>query len=140
MAVKLEVDTNPQAGAVLETTIVRRFEVLQLQHHDRASLLAGKLHALLQQPYPKGRDIYDLLWYLSDPEWPLPNLTLLNNALAQTHWQGEVLSDANWRQIIRRRLNQLDWNNVTSDVRPFFEPNFDLNLLTLRNLERVLSR
>jgi len=27
-------------------------------------LLAGKLHAILQRAYTKGRDIYDLLWYL----------------------------------------------------------------------------
>ena len=139
LAVKLEVDTNPPPGAVLALSVVRHFVLLQIQHHDRASLFAGKLHALLQRPYPKGRDIYDLLWYLSDPDWPLPNLTLLNNALAQTGWPGEVLSDANWRQIIRRRLNQLDWKNVIADVKPFVEPGFDLNLLSRDNLERVLE-
>ena len=68
LAVKLEVDTNPPAGAGLATTVVRRHVILQLQHHDRASLLAGKLHAILQRPYLKGRDLYDLLWYLSDPD------------------------------------------------------------------------
>lgn len=77
LAVKIEVDTNPPAGAGLTTTVVRRHVTLQLQHHDRASLLAGKLHAILQRPYTKGRDIYDLLWYLSDPSWPAPNLTLM---------------------------------------------------------------
>jgi len=51
---------------------------LQLVKTDRAFLLAGKLHAILQRPYTKGRDVYDLLWYLSDPQWPPPNLTLLN--------------------------------------------------------------
>jgi LuxR family maltose regulon positive regulatory protein len=82
------VATNPPAGAGLATTVVRRFVVLQLQHHDKASLLAGKLHAILQRSYTKGRDIYDLLWYLSDPTWPPPNLVLLNNALAQAHIAG----------------------------------------------------
>ncbi len=48
LAVKIEVDTNPPAGAGLETTIVRRHLTLQLFHHDRASLLAGKVHAILQ--------------------------------------------------------------------------------------------
>jgi len=46
-------------GATLETTVVRRYVTLQLQHHDRASLLAGKLNAVLTQPYLKGRDLYD---------------------------------------------------------------------------------
>lgn len=79
LSVKVEVDTRPPAGAGLETAIVRRHATLQIQHHDKPSLLAGKLHAILQRPYPKGRDIYDLIWYLSDRSWPPPNLVLLDN-------------------------------------------------------------
>ncbi len=60
LAVKIEVDTHPSAGAGLATTIVRRHVTLRLQHHDRASLLAGKLHAVFQRRYVKGRDLYDL--------------------------------------------------------------------------------
>jgi predicted nucleotidyltransferase component of viral defense system len=140
LAVKLEVDTKPPAGASLETTVVRRFVLLQLHHHNQASLLSGKLHALLQRPYTKGRDVYDLLWYLSDPAWPQPNLALLNNALAQTDWQDGILTEANWREFVRRRLQQLDWNGILADVRPFVEPGFDLGLLSLANLEHVLGK
>ncbi|MBM3145978.1 MAG: nucleotidyl transferase AbiEii/AbiGii toxin family protein [Chloroflexi bacterium] len=139
LAVKLEIDTNPPAGAGLATTVVRRFVVLQLQHHDKASLLSGKLHAILQRSYTKGRDLYDLLWYLSDPTWPPPNLILLNNALAQTDWQGGALTEGNWRERALERLRLLDWNAILADVRPFVEPGFDLNLLSRANLERVLS-
>ena len=139
LAVKLEVDTNPPAGAGLATSVVRRYVVLQLQHHDQASLLAGKLHAILQRPYTKGRDIYDLLWYLSDPGWPPPNFVLLNNALMQTVWQGGSLTDSDWRERVRERLRLLDWKSLVADVRPFVEPGFDLSLLSLENLERVLG-
>ena len=110
LAIKLEVDTNPPQGAGLATTIVRRFVILQLHHHDKSSLLAGKLHAVLQRPYTKGRDIYDLLWYLSDPSWPQPNLGLLNNALVQTGWAGEKLTEMNWRNQILERLRLLNWD------------------------------
>ena len=140
LAVKLEVDTNPPAGAGLATTVVRRFVVLQLHHHDQASLLSGKLHAILQRPYTKGRDVYDLLWYLSDPAWPQPNLVLLNNALAQIDWQGGTLTETNWREFVRERLQRLDWAGVLADVGPFVEPGFDLGLLSLANLERVLGK
>jgi hypothetical protein len=139
LAVKIEVDTNPPAGAGLATTVIRRFVFLQIQHHDRASLLSGKLHAILQRSYTKGRDIYDLFWYLSDPAWPAPNLTLLNNALQKTNWAGEKLTDANWRQVVRERLISLDWENVLADVRLFLEPGFDMALLTKENLVRVLG-
>ena len=140
LAVKIEVDTHPPACAGLATTVVRRFVVLQLQHHDKASQLAGKLHAMLQRAYTKGRDLYDLLWYLSDPTWPPPNLVLLNNALAQTNWQGATLVETNWREYVRKRLRMLNWSGILADMRPFVEPGFDLGLLTLENMERVLGK
>lgn len=139
LAVKIEVDTNPPADAQLTTTVVRRFVVLQLQHHDQASLLAGKLAAVLQRSYTKGRDYFDLFWYLSDQHWPPPNLMMLNHALEQTGWTGPVLNQANWRTIVHKRLQTLDWKKVLRDVQPFLEPGFDAQLLTQENLEHVLK-
>ena len=139
LAVKIEIDTNPPAGAGLETTVVRRHVVLHLQHHDRASLLAGKLHALLERPYVKGRDLYDLLWYLSDPRWPAPNLMLLNNALQQTGWTGGSLTERNWRKAVRDRLRAVVWDRAVADVRPFLDPSADPHLLTPENVRRVLG-
>jgi len=139
LAVKIEVDTNPPAGAALATTVVRRHVILQLQHHDRASMLAGKLHAVLQRPYTKGRDLYDLLWYLSDPNWPAPNLVLLNNALRQTGWPGPELDEKNWRLVLADQLQRLNWARVVDDVRPLIEPSVDSNLLTMENLLRILG-
>lgn len=139
LAVKLEVDTHPPAGAGLATTVIRRHVPLQIHHHDQASLLAGKLYAVLQRPYFKGRDLYDLLWYLSDPDWPAPNLILLNNALQQTGWDAEPLTDDSWRQAVRHRLQSVAWEPVADDVRPFLDSSADAGLLTAENLMRVLS-
>ena len=139
LAVKVEVDTNAPAGAELATTVVRRHVTLQLQHHDRASLLAGKLQAILQRPYLKGRDIYDLLWYLGDPDWPAPNLTLLDNALQQTGGTGPSPTAHNWREMVRHRVQTLAWDRVVTDVSPFLESSTELALLTLENVMRVLE-
>lgn len=139
LTVKIEVDTNPPAGAGLATTLIRRFVTLQLHHHDRATLLAGKLHALLQRPYVKGRDIYDLFWYLSDPDWPPPNLMMLNNALRQTGWSEPALTGDSWRDILLARLQPLPWQQVRADAEPFLETPADLILLTPENLHRLLA-
>ncbi len=103
LSVKIEVDTNPPAGAGLETDLVRIYIPLRLQHPDRASLLAGTLHAILQRECARGYDLYDLLWYLSDPQWPAPNLVLLGNALAQIGWQGPQPTPENWRGLVFAR-------------------------------------
>jgi len=139
LAVKIEVDTNPPAGAGLATTVIRRYVTLHLQHHDRASLLAGKLHAILQRPYLKGRDLYDLVWYLSDPEWPPPNLTLLNNTLRQTGWAGPPLTGATWRALVCARLGGVAWERAVDDVRPFLGPGADASLLTRETVQRVVG-
>lgn len=139
LSIKVEVDTRPPAGALLETTLVRRHLTLRLQHHDRASLLAGKLHALLSRSFLKGRDVYDLVWYLSDPDWPRPNLTLLNAALRQTSWPGAPLTEASWRGAVRDRLTACDWARVASDVAPFLESPAELDLLARENVLPLLA-
>lgn len=138
LAVKVEVDTRPPAGARLATTLVRRHILLNLQHHDLASLLAGKLHAVLQRPYLKGRDLYDLVWYLSAPDWPEPNLALLNNALRQSGWTEAPLTPTTWRSVVRRRLANTDWRPAAADVRPFLERPSELALITSESIGALL--
>jgi predicted nucleotidyltransferase component of viral defense system len=140
LKIKLEVDTNPPEGATRRTTVVRKHDyVLNLQHHDRASLLAGKLHAVLQRDPPKGRDFYDLFWYLSDRSWPGPNLTLLNNALRQTGWKGARLTERSWRQAVRRRLAGLDWTTLRRDVEKLLAPGERAEWMTAQALEQLVS-
>ena len=139
LAVKIEVDTNPPAGAGLDTTLIRRHVTLRLQHHDQSSLLAGKLHAVFQRSYVKGRDLYDLMWYLSDPDWPGPNLTLLQNALQQTGWDGPIPNDENWRGILYQRLGKIDWKKSVADVKPFLQRADEVELLTKENFDKLLG-
>ncbi len=131
LSIKIEVDTNPPAGAVTRTTLVRRHVPVNLLHYDRSSLLAGKLHAVLSRPWVKGRDLYDIIWYLADRSWPEPNLGLLNSALAQTDWKGRPLTNADWRGVLGDKLRTLDWERARNDVFPFLEREGDIDLVTL---------
>ena len=139
LSVKVKVDTNPPPGAHIETSVVRRHVTLHLCHHDKASLLAGKLHAVLSRSWAKGRDLYDLVWYLADRAWPAPNLGLLNAALAQTGWQGPLLTTANWREQVRKRIEALDWEKARADAQPFLERERDLDLVTKEVLVGLLA-
>ncbi len=140
LAIRIEVDTNPPQGASHQISLVRRHVTLRLFHHDRASLLAGKLHAVLQRGYAKGRDLYDLIWYLSDPDWPVPNLSLLNAALRQTDWEGGELTPRSWTEPVAERLEALNWERALADVRPFLQEQADIDLITRANALRLLAR
>ena len=138
LAIKVELDSRPPSGGVTTTSLVRRHILLRLHHHDRATLLAGKIHALLSRPYIKGRDVYDLVWYLTDRDWPMPNLDYLNHALIQSDWQGPVADDRNWRFLVAERLKSADWKRVRQDVAPFLERPAEIDFLTPEHVTQLL--
>jgi len=138
LSIKVEVDSNPPPGARTETTLVRRHVLLRLHHYDKASLFAGKLHAILSRPWPKGRDLFDLAWYLADGRWPAPNIDLLNAALAQTGWEGAAITAKNWRSEVRKRIKALDWTKARADVRPFLAREQDMDLVALDVIDGLL--
>lgn len=130
LSVKIEIDTRPPAGATTTTTLVNRHFLVVLLHYDIPSLMAGKLHALLTRPYTKGRDLYDLLWYVSRPDSADPNVSLLQNALVQTRWNGPQVTAENWREVIADQMVELDFAKIAEDVGPFLERPEDRALLT----------
>ncbi len=138
LSIKVEVDTNPPEGSGLDVSIVRRHVLLRLQHHDRASLLAGKLHAILVRGYAKGRDYYDLMWYVSDPGWPKPNMVLLRNALLQTGWDIERVHSMDIGSMLVERFTDVDWSAVRRDIAPFLERPAEAELLNERDMLGLL--
>lgn len=118
--VKLEVDTNPPAGATYEIKYLDFPYPAATRVFDLPSLFAGKLHALLCRDYAKGRDWYDLIWYTA--RRTSVNYALLKAALNQFGpWRGKnVAPDRNWCvQQLRTRIEAMDWNAVRADVRRF---------------------
>lgn len=139
LAIKLEIDTTPPPNAALDTTIVQHHVAVHLQHHDQASLFAGKLHAILQREYIKGRDWYDLYWYLRQPQWPLPNLAMLNQAVVQSGWDKGIITANNWQALVRERLQQLDWGRVVDDVQRFLLKQEELAEFNKETIENLLA-
>jgi predicted nucleotidyltransferase component of viral defense system len=137
LAIKVEIDTRPPEGARCERQVVTRYVTFLLQHYDLPSLLAGKLHAAITRKYAKGRDWYDLMWYLSQRPPVVPNLPLLQKALDQSQGAGR-LSASSWREVVRTRLATLNVHAVRDDVSPFLERPQDAALLTVNNLEGLL--
>jgi predicted nucleotidyltransferase component of viral defense system len=138
LSIKLEIDTCPPAGGVLERSLITRHRVLALQHYDLSSLMAGKIHALATRGYPKGRDWYDLLWYRGHRPPLNPNLVQLQNALNQT--QGSSAPDSrDWKRLLLTRLDDIDCRKLVDDVAPFLEHPRESDLLNEQNLRSVLK-
>ncbi len=140
LMIRLEVDTRPPAGAVVETRLITRHFPISFRVHDLSSCMAGKIHALLSRRYTKGRDLFDLSWYLTRPDRLSPNLKLLRNALEQTGWKGPKVGPETWRAILLHRVASLDWPAVLRDVGPFLEDPRDGRLLDREMLLAELRR
>ncbi len=139
-SVKLEIDTNPPEGGSTSVTLIRKYILLNILHYDKASLFAGKIHAILARKYTKGRDLFDLIWILASPDWPIPNFVLLNNALKQTGWVGPEMNAENWKDIIVLHIADKNWQKAAEDVLPFLEREGDKYLLTLENCKDLLNK
>lgn len=137
LSIKVEVDLRPPKGANIETTLVQRFFPVSLRHHDLPSLFAGKLHAILARRWVKGRDWFDLVWYLTEQKGLEPNLGLLENELTQT--KTSAVPREGWRAAVKRRLETLDWKAVVTDLRPFVERQGDLEVLSKEAIHQLLE-
>ena len=138
-SVKLEIDTNPPSGGATETRMVNKFFPVTFLSFDLPSLFAGKIHALLTRPYTRGRDYFDLSWYLSRHKNLEPNFTLLTSAFTQTGYTGEFPGSGNWREVLLRTLEKADWEAIRNDVKNFLENPGDLEALDMNNFHLLLS-
>jgi len=118
--IKLELDTNPPTGSGIETKFLTFPYPASITSLDLSSSFSLKLHALLCRPYAKGRDWFDLLWYVRR-RTPV-NFPLLTSALNQVGpWEGRHPSiDHQWlRRAMQDRIASIDWDDARRDVRRF---------------------
>lgn len=139
LSIKIEIDTNPPKGADLETSIVNRYFIFSFLTYDVPSLFAGKLHALFNRKYTKGRDYFDIGWYLSKWKGLSPNIILLQNALTQTDWKGVIPEEDNWKELLCKTIEETNWKKVLQDVENFLENSKDKNIFTKENILHLLK-
>jgi predicted nucleotidyltransferase component of viral defense system len=139
LSIKIEIDTKPPDGAVLNTELVNKYFPVTFLTYDISSLFAGKLHALLSRKYLKGRDFFDVAWYLSKWRDLTPNFALLQNALDQTGWKKKSIGRGNWRRIIAEYVEGTDWKKIEADVRNFLERPSDLEAFSKEALLHLLQ-
>lgn len=137
-SVKVEVDTRPPDGAVLTTRVTNKFFPLAFISYDLPSLFAGKIHAVMNRKYVKGRDYYDLAWYLSREKGLQPNITFLAAALKQTGWKGKPVNLRNWRSVLSAWVEKADWKIVDRDVTSFLERPSDMQVFSKENVLKLI--
>lgn len=139
-SIKIEIDTNPPQGAGLKTQIVNKYFPISFLSYDTPSLFSGKLNAILSRKYTKGRDFFDLGWYLSKWRGISPNIKLLQNGLEQTGWKNQMPTEENWREYIYKVVEGTDWKKVKKDVENFLENPHDVEIFSKENILSLIKK
>jgi predicted nucleotidyltransferase component of viral defense system len=139
-SIKIDVDTRPPEGAILKTDVANKYFPITFLSYDAPSLFAGKIHALLSRKYTKGRDFFDLGWYLSRWKGFVPNMALLRNALIQTSWPKDMPTEETWRILLAGVVKNTNWNKVKEDVENFLENPADLKVFTQENVLQLVEK
>lgn len=117
LSIKIEIDENPPLGYKTETSLITENFFININHYDKASLFAGKLHAVLDRKYTKGRDFYDLLWFLGQKIEP--NINLLKNALEQSRGKKLALDHQLVKELLKNRIEEVDFKEILADLKAF---------------------
>ena len=94
------------------------------------SLFAGKMHALLFRKWikrVKGRDWYDLEWYIKKGT-PLDLDHFLLRAKDTGDWQGETINGAQVIQLLEEKIKSVNIASVKEDVVRFIPDSSVLDL------------
>lgn len=139
LSIKIDLDTHPPAGAKTEKHIINKHFMFGVTCYDLSTLLAGKINALLTRNFVKGRDYYDIFWYLTTHRGLEPNSEFLKNALAQFNWQGNVNDIRDWKRMIIETLQHTNWGGIQKEVGLLLEDRFELNLFTKDNFLELFN-
>jgi len=138
LSIGLEIDAQPPRGWKADISLVTKVFVFTVTHYDLPSLYATKLHACFFRKYVKGRDFYDLVWYLGKKI--LPNFVLLNHAIAQTENKKIIVAEENFEQFLSEKMRKIDFGKVRKDVERFLVDKEELRLLNKDSIMQLLSK
>lgn len=140
--IKIEIDIDPPDGSTYKEVNIEFPENFKIKIQDHNSSFSGKLHAVLcreffhgSNTYIKGRDYFDLDWYLTQKIQP--NYELLGNALFKTgpYKNQEIKVSKQWLyEKLENKLKTLNWDLAKKDM-----TNLLLLNSSLDNIEKILT-
>lgn len=128
--IKIEVDRKPPLGFETEEKLLLRPFSFYVKCFKMPSLFAGKMHALLFRKWikrVKGRDWYDLEWYIKKGT-PLDLDHFLLRAKDTGDWQGETINGAQVIQLLEEKIKSVNIASVKEDVVRFIPDSSVLDL------------
>lgn len=125
LVIKLEIDTNPPEGAEYTTRLIQSANgPVKLRIQNIETTFAGKIGAFLLREYVKGRDYYDMYWYLENQKDKRFNLPYIQNVIKQYNDNNGAnvpvpKTHKETLNMVLEKAEETDYSNVVWDLRRF---------------------
>lgn len=113
MLIKFEIDFNPYKNIRTETKFADSFnERFPILVNTLETLFAQKVLAIIFRPYQKGRDFYDLVWFLSQKNIE-PNWKIFQDKAVKIENRKELI------EFLEKQAQKSDLKQAAKDVERF---------------------
>jgi len=140
VTIKLEVDREPPLGFETEDKLLIKPVSFYVKCFTLPDLFAGKMHALLFRKWKenvKGRDWYDMEWYIKKGI-PLDLNHFVLRAQDSGDWEEDTITEKGFHDLLKQKIKTVNMDRVKADIRRFianpskldiWSPNYFLDLV-----------
>lgn len=128
--IKIEVDTHPPSGFETEEKLLLQPFSFYVKCFQIQDLFAGKMHALLFRKWKnnvKGRDWYDLEWYIRRGT-PLNLHHFLIRAKDSGDWKKDGITEVEFRALLNQCIEAVNMDRTKADIARFIPDPQVLNI------------
>lgn len=142
ITIKIEVDTMPPLGFETEEKLLLQPFSFYVKCFTLSDLFAGKMHALLFRKWKnnvKGRDWYDMEWYIK--KGITLNLShFLLRAQNSGDWSKSSITVKEFRQLLHDRIHTVDMKRVKADISRFIPDPAVLDIWSVQYFDDLATR
>lgn len=123
LKIKIEIDRQPPLNFKTEEKLLLRPFSFYVKCFTKSSLFAGKMHALLFRKWlnrVKGRDWYDLEWYIKKGI-PLDVNHFLTRAKDSKDWPDNTISNEQVIDLLESKIQSVSFSSIKEDVVRFIQ-------------------
>jgi len=140
--IKIEVDRQPPINFKTEEKLLVRPFSFYVKCFTKSSLFSGKMHALLFRKWNKrvkGRDWYDLEWYVKKGI-PLDVNHFLTRAKDTNDWQEDKISNEQIIELLDMKINSVSFMSIKEDVVRFIKNDDVLNIWSPEYFKHLIEK
>jgi predicted nucleotidyltransferase component of viral defense system len=142
LKIKIEVDRQPPLNFQTEEKLLLRPFSFYVICFTQSSLFAGKMHALLFRKWKyrvKGRDWYDLEWYVKKGI-PLDVNHFLTRAKDTNDWQDNSISNEQLIKLLDSKIKSVSFSRIREDVVRFIKSDEVLGIWSPEYFKDLLEK